>query len=882
MNMNVMKTAIVIGILLILVIPVTADYNVTGITPTIVIKGDAAQLVVAGNGFPSDANTIVLSKIDQGNLTFPAVLNSPTQMTTYGYWTICGSPGTWNVSVSNGSIYSAPLDGGFTILAPEFNITGFSPDTGLNNASLANVYVYGYGFPSDAVVTLNMSGQSNIAATNVVIYNCGRQLSCTLPLTGKHWGSWNVTVSNSTATSVNRSSYAFTIAALAPTLTSINQTTGTSNFTAFPIKLTGTHFLNDPSTMVMLWNASASPPGTFGQNMLFNGDGTEITCSLDLTNKVGDWNIRVDGADGQSTSSQTFRIYNISPIITTVDPNTGLSTNPNWGVTIWGSNFTSGVEVNYTQGSNYIPKSAPTTLAGSGQISTALNLVGVPGGFYNVTVTNPGPLYNNTTQTNKFWVKYPSAPTIINVIPSTGSNISVTPVPVQIQGSGFYNGVGVVLNKSSNSNITGTVISSNLTTINCTFDLLTKTAGSWNVIVTNNDTQTNTLLSGFTIAAPPASITNLHNTTYLPSSITWNWTDSTSTDFSYVMVYLDGAWNANVTKGYQNYTALSLSPGTSHEIATHTVGTTGLINPIWVNLTNSTAPAAISDIGVFQNGFWFLDFNGNGTWDGAAIDRLYYFGPTAGTPEVGDWSGSETAKVGSYQNGAWYLDYNGNGIWDPSIDKSYSFGATGWTPTVGDWSATGTTKIGVYQNGIWYLDYNGNGTWDSTTIDRLYYFGATGWTPEVGDWSGTGTTKIGVYLNGVWYLDYNGNGTWDGPSTDRYYNFGATGWTPVIGDWSGTGTTKIGVYQNGAWYLDYNGNGVWDGPSTDRYYNFGTTGWTPVIGDWNDDGSIEIGVYQNGVWYLDYNGNGAWEGSTIDRYYNFGTTGWTPMIGVWS
>jgi hypothetical protein len=54
---------------------------------------------------------------------------------------------------------------------------------------------------------------------------------------------------------------------------------------------------------------------------------------------------------------------------------------------------------------------------------------------------------------------------------------------------------------------------------------------------------------------PPASITNLQNTTYEQTYINWTWTDSVDADFSKVMVYLDGSFKADVTKGVQCYNA---------------------------------------------------------------------------------------------------------------------------------------------------------------------------------------------------------------------------------------------------------------------------------------------------------------------------------------
>jgi hypothetical protein len=244
-------------------------------------------------------------------------------------------------------------------------------------------------------------------------------------------------------------------------------------------------------------------------------------------------------------------------------------------------------------------------------------------------------------------------------------------------------------------------------------------------------------------------------------------------------------------------------------------------------------------IGVYYQGFWYLDYDGNGVWDGGVNDKQYVFGwadPNV-IPVVGDWNGDGRAKIGVYCNGFWYLDYNGNGIWDgASTDKQYTFGwvASGLVPIVGDWSGSGTAKIGIYYNGIWYLDYNGNGTWDGSGTDKAYTFGwaASGVTPILGDWSGDGRAKIGIYYNGYWYLDYDGNGVWDGGVNDKAYNFGWSGVTPLIGDWSGSGTAKIGVFYSGYWYLDYIGNGIWDGGVIDKGYVWGQSGDTPIVGRW--------------------------------------------------
>jgi hypothetical protein len=309
-------------------------------------------------------------------------------------------------------------------------------------------------------------------------------------------------------------------------------------------------------------------------------------------------------------------------------------------------------------------------------------------------------------------------------------------------------------------------------------------------------------------------------------------------------------------------------------------------NPLFAPMPGHPKAAKI---GTYNAGQWYLDMNGNGTWDGAPPDLSADIGWPGATYVTGDWSGDGTEKIGVFYNGYWYLDYDGNGVWDGGVnDKAYVFG---WAdpnviPVVGDWNGDGRAKIGVYYNGFWYLDYNGNGVWDGSSVDKSYNFGwpAAGVTPLVGDWSGTGTAKIGVYYNGFWYLDYDGNGVWN-PANDKAYNFGwqATGVTPVIGDWNGNRQAKIGIYYNGYWYLDYDGNGIWDGGVNDKAY---VLGWpdpavTPILGDWSGTGTTKIGVFYNGYWYLDYNGNGIWDGPTTDKAYVWGHAGDTPIVGAW-
>ena len=189
------------------------------------------------------------------------------------------------------------------------------------------------------------------------------------------------------------------------------------------------------------------------------------------------------------------------PAISVVSPASGIYTNPNWGVIIYGSNFISGATVTFVKGSNVIPQSVNTTWPSAGQINTGLNLTAVPVGYYNVTVTNPGALYNNFTLINAFWVKYASAPTVTSILPPNGVNNGNQ--NVIISGNNFQPGASVILNKTGQVNITATVVNFiNTTSINATLPLNGAPIDTWNVIVQNDDGQIGILPNAFTTKYP--------------------------------------------------------------------------------------------------------------------------------------------------------------------------------------------------------------------------------------------------------------------------------------------------------------------------------------------------------------------------------------------
>jgi len=100
----------------------------------------------------------------------------------------------------------------------------------------------------------------------------------------------------------------------------------------------------------------------------------------------------------------------------------------------------------------------------------------------------------------KLWAIGSAPPTVTDITPN--SALAVNSVNItDLTGTGFISGSTVKLTKSGQSDIAASSISVlSSTKITCNFDLAGKTAGKWNVVVTNSDGQTGTLTDGFTVS----------------------------------------------------------------------------------------------------------------------------------------------------------------------------------------------------------------------------------------------------------------------------------------------------------------------------------------------------------------------------------------------
>ena len=230
----------------------------------------------------------------------------------------------------------------------------------------------------------------------------------------------------------------------------------------------------------------------------------------------------------------------------------------------------------------------------------------------------------------------------------------------------------------------------------------------------------------------------------------------------------------------------------------------------------------------FQNGIWSQDIWHDAGYDGSSwTPSVAAFGQTGDLPVVGDWNKSGATNIGVFRNGLWILDSNGNGRID-ATDRQFTFGQAGDVPLVGDWDGTGFLKAGLFRHGIFILDLSGHMSGVSTgKQDANFYFGLPTDVPVAGDWGSTGATKVGVFRNGTWYLDVNNDHQWD--AGDRYLVYGITGDTPIVGDWDGSGTVKVGVVRGGFWMLNISGSNQFVS-NVDTQFWYGNSAFTFLAG----------------------------------------------------
>jgi serine-aspartate repeat-containing protein C/D/E len=127
------------------------------------------------------------------------------------------------------------------------------------------------------------------------------------------------------------------------------------------------------------------------------------------------------------------------------------------------------------------------------------------------------------------------------------------------------------------------------------------------------------------------------------------------------------------------------------------------------------------------------------------IDHVFRFGGDLDQPVAGDFNGDGVSTLGIFNNGFWRLDVNGDGIFTEEVDSYFEFGKPGDIAVVGDFNGDGLDEVAVVRGGDLIVDSNGNGEWDAT--DSVFKIEGEGTNVVVGDFDGDGVDEAAFYAN---------------------------------------------------------------------------------------------------------------------------------------
>jgi hypothetical protein len=125
------------------------------------------------------------------------------------------------------------------------------------------------------------------------------------------------------------------------------------------------------------------------------------------------------------------------------------------------------------------------------------------------------------------------------------------------------------------------------------------------------------------------------------------------------------------------------------------------------------------------------------------IDHVFRFGTRGDQPIAGDFNGDGISTLGIFQDGRWVLDINGDGQLDPTRDGYADFGKAGDIAIVGDFNGDGIDEIAIARGNRVIVDSNGNGKLDVT--DRVFEIQGEGQNVVVGDFDGDGIDEAAYY-----------------------------------------------------------------------------------------------------------------------------------------
>lgn len=134
--------------------------------------------------------------------------------------------------------------------------------------------------------------------------------------------------------------------------------------------------------------------------------------------------------------------------------------------------------------------------------------------------------------------------------------------------------------------------------------------------------------------------------------------------------------------------------------------------------------------------------NPAGTGRADLVDHIFRFGEAEDQAVAGDFNGDGIATVGVFRNGKWRLDIDGDGKFTKR-DGDIQFGEGGDTALTGDFDGDGTDEIAIARGNQVIVDSNHNGMIDVT--DKVFEIEEGEGQVVVGDFDGDGSDEPALH-----------------------------------------------------------------------------------------------------------------------------------------
>jgi outer membrane protein OmpA-like peptidoglycan-associated protein len=283
---------------------------------------------------------------------------------------------------------------GLTLGCPAPKVDSLSVNQGINTGTV-ELTIAGSSFHKSTYVKLIKAGEPDILADNVKVVSA-KQVTCSLNLTGKTVGQWDVVVANiGTITKKDKPTViakGFTIEYPGLNVTGVEPEKAT-NDSMVNMVIHGSHFR--PGAEIVLSSGQMDIGAT---NIKVNSDST-ITCSFDFHGAAtGIYNVKVINDDGKTgILANSFTVDNPvmitpdkkpAPAINTIVPSQGFN-NGKVFINIAGTGFDPKAVVKLTgNGQEDIP-GLNVKVESDTRLSCYFNINAKPAGRYNVVLTNP-------------------------------------------------------------------------------------------------------------------------------------------------------------------------------------------------------------------------------------------------------------------------------------------------------------------------------------------------------------------------------------------------------------------------------------------------------------------------------------------------------------